>query len=163
MEMARSNKVTLEVSRIIDAPIDRLWAEVGDFNNIAAWHPDVTQSHLEDVAAQPTGSNAGAIRVLTLRNGTVLRERLVALDPNAHRYTYSVLDGQLPLKNHISSLTMRPVDAHRTEVTWSASFVPAGAPPDALADGVRSGVLELGLRGLADRVRQAPGPSTPRQ
>jgi hypothetical protein len=80
----------------------------------------------------------------------------VSIDPQTHRYTYSVLDGQLPMKNHISSVTMRPLDANRTEVTWSASFVPACAPAEALADGVRSGVLELGLQGLADRVRLSP-------
>lgn len=156
MEMPKSDQVTVEASRIIDAPVDRLWAEVADFNNIAAWHPGVLQSHLEDAAAQPAGSKAGVIRALTLRDGTVVRERLVSLDPSAHRYTYSVLDGQLPLKDHVSSVSMRPVDTHRTEVTWTASFVPAGAPPDALADSVRSGVLELGLQGLADCVRQSP-------
>jgi uncharacterized protein YndB with AHSA1/START domain len=158
MDMAKSqpksDKVTLEASRVIDAPVERLWAEVADFNNIAAWHPAVMESHLEDTATYPAG-NAGAIRVLKLRDGSIVRERLVSIDPSAHRYTYSVLDGQLPLKNHISSVAMRPLDAHRTEVTWSASFIPAGAPPNTLADGVRSGVLELGLQGLADRVRQA--------
>ena len=156
METTNRDEVTVEASRIIDAPIDRLWAEVADFNNIAAWHPDVTQSHLENASAGPAGAHAAEIRVLTLRNGTVVRERLVAIDHKGHRYTYSVLDGQLPLKNHISSMAMRPLDAHRTEVTWSASFVPAGAPGDALADGVRSGVLELGLQGLSDRVSKAP-------
>jgi hypothetical protein len=60
----------------------------------------------------------------------------------------------LPLKNHISSVSMRTVDEHHTEVTWKASFEPAGAPADALVEGVRSTVLELGLQGLEERVRQ---------
>ena len=77
------------------------------------------------------------------------------MDPKAHRYEYSVLDGQLPLKEHISSVNMRATDALHTEVIWKASFEPAGAPGEVLADGIRSGVLELGLQGLEDRVREA--------
>src|SRR5215467_102248 len=142
--MSQSELVAVESSQIINTQIERLWAEVANFSNVAAWHPDVTESRLEDGNTGESGNNVGVIRIIKLRNGAVLRERLVAIDPAAHSYTYSVLDGQLPLRNHVSSLTMRAVDANCTEVTWKASFVPAGAPPDALADGVRSGVLELG-------------------
>jgi uncharacterized protein YndB with AHSA1/START domain len=148
------NPVTVEASRIIDAPVERLWAEVANFNNVAAWHPDVTESQLERVDVEANSSKPGDIRVIKLRDGTVLRERLVEIRPETHHYVYSVLDGQLPLKEHISSVTMRVVDAHHTEVTWMATFVPVGAPPNVLAEGVRSGVIELGLRGLADRVRK---------
>jgi hypothetical protein len=56
-------------------------------------------------------------------------------------------------KAHRSSVAMQRLDAGRTEVTWEASFEPVGAPANALAAGVKSGVLELGLQGLADRVR----------
>jgi hypothetical protein len=49
---------------------------------------------------------------------------------------------------------MRTDDEHHTEVTWKASFEPAGAPADALVEGVRSTVLVLGLEGLEERVRQ---------
>jgi hypothetical protein len=151
----QSKRVTVEVLRTINAPIDRLWAEVANFNNLSAWHPDVTESQLQDAGAGATGYNPGEIRIIKLRDGSVLRERLVAIDPEAHRYDYSLLDGQLPLKDHISSLSMRAVDAFRTEVTWKASFEAADAMADILVNGVRSGVLELGLQGLEERVRQA--------
>jgi hypothetical protein len=148
----QSNRITIEASQIVEAPIDRLWAEVSNFGNVAAWHPDVTESHLE---AGATGLHPGDIRAITLRDGTSLRERLVSIEPDSYRYAYSVLDDQLPLKGHLSWVTMQAVGAQRTKVTWTASFEPAGAPADALADGVRSSVLELGLQGLANRVQQA--------
>lgn len=151
----QSNRVSVEASRTINAPIDRLWAEVANFNNVAVWHPDVTESHLWDAGAGTTGYEPGEVRVIRLRNGTVIRERLVRIDPVAHRYEYSVLDGQLPLKNHLSSMSMRAVDDLRTEVSWEASFEPVGAPADVLGEGVRSSVLELGLQGLEERVRLA--------
>jgi uncharacterized membrane protein len=148
-----SDRISVEASRIIHAPVDRLWAKVANFNNLPAWHPDVTESRLEGVGA--TGDKPGDIRALRLRNGTIVRERLIAMDSAAHRYEYSVLDGQLPLKNHLSSMSMRPLDAHTTEVTWKASFEAAGAPADTLAQGVRSNVLELGLQGLEEKVKDA--------
>jgi len=149
----QSKRVSVEASRIINAAVDRLWAEVANFNNVAAWHPDVTERQRE--GAGPGGGKPGDIRVLKLRNGTSVRERLVRIDPEAHRYEYSVLDGQLPLKNHISTMAMRTVDARRTEVTWQASCEPAGIPAEALVEGVRSSVLELGLEGLTQKVLDA--------
>jgi uncharacterized protein YndB with AHSA1/START domain len=146
-----SARVSVSASRTIDAPVERLWAEVANFNNVAKWHPDVTESHLE---ADATGTVAGDVRAIRLRDGTAVRERLLAIDPDRHEYVYSVLDGQLPLKAHRSSVAMLRLDAGRTEVTWEASFEPAGAPADTLAAGVKSGVLELGLQGLADRAHK---------
>jgi uncharacterized protein YndB with AHSA1/START domain len=141
-------RVSVSASRTIDAPIERVWAEVANFNNIAKWHPDVMESRLE---AEATGTVAGNVRAIRLRDGTAVRECLIAIDPDRHEYVYSVLDDQLPLKAHRSSVAMRRLDGGRTEVTWEASFEPVGVPADALAAGVKSGVLELGLRGLADR------------
>jgi hypothetical protein len=106
------------------------------------------ESRLE---AEATGTVAGNVRAIRLRDGTAVRECLIAIDPDRHEYVYSVLDDQLPLKAHRSSVAMRRLDGGRTEVTWEASFEPVGVPADALAAGVKSGVLELGLRGLADR------------
>src|SRR5215470_13204166 len=106
--MSQSEPVTVESSRIINAPIEKLWAEVADFNNLPAWHPDVTESRLEDGNSAGPGNNVEVIRVIRLRNGNVLRERLVAIDHVGHSYIYSAIDGQLPLKDHVSSLSMRP-------------------------------------------------------
>ena len=99
-------------------------------------------------------ANPGDVRSIRLRNGSVIRERLVTIDQVQHQYVYSVLDGQIPVKAHRSSVTMQALNAHQTAVSWEASFEPAGAPADLLAAGVKSGVLELGLRGLADRAHK---------
>lgn len=148
-----SNRVSVEASRIINAPVDRLWAEVANFDKVAAWHPDVAESQWEGAAH--AGGKPGDIRALKLRNGTIVRERLIEMDSATRRYQYSVLDGRLPLKNHLSTMTMRALDPRRTQVTWEASFEPDGISAEALAEGVRSSVLELGLQGLAEKVRDS--------
>jgi hypothetical protein len=34
-----STRVSVGASRTIDSPVDRVWAEVANFNNVAKWHP----------------------------------------------------------------------------------------------------------------------------
>jgi hypothetical protein len=108
------------------------------------------------LATGAQGTDTGDTRTIRLRDGATLKERLIELDDAAHRFTYSVLDGQLPLKAHVSTVTMSPVGTSLTEVRWIASFEPGGAPAAALAQAVREGVLEFGLEGLAQRVREEP-------
>jgi hypothetical protein len=34
-------------SSVIDAPIDRVWARIRDFNGLEVWHPGVVKSEIE--------------------------------------------------------------------------------------------------------------------
>jgi hypothetical protein len=40
-------------STIIDAPIERVWAVLRDFNSHVHWHPVVADSHIEEGLAPP--------------------------------------------------------------------------------------------------------------
>jgi 8-hydroxy-5-deazaflavin:NADPH oxidoreductase len=146
---ADDDRVHVKTSRIIDAPIETLWAKVANFQNVVNWHPDVTESSLLDAA---TGTEPGDKRQIQLRDGTLVREKLLAIDTDLHRYTYSVDDGQLPLRDHMSTVSMLALNDNSTEVIWTASFRPVGIPAADLANGVRSGVIELGLDGLAESI-----------
>src|SRR5262245_48773798 len=66
----------------ISAPVDKVWAIVRDFGNLA-WGgiPGVT---LE-------GEGIGAVRTFTSR-GVTIRERLEALDDLGHTLSYSILE-----------------------------------------------------------------------
>jgi Polyketide cyclase / dehydrase and lipid transport len=64
--------VKVDSSGVIDAPIEKLWDLVSDFNNVGRWHPDVTESRLES----GSGKDAGSVRAIRLRNGMSIRERL---------------------------------------------------------------------------------------
>src|SRR5437899_1162725 len=71
--MTFGRQIDVESSGVIDAPVEVVWSLVRDFNNVARWHPDVVESHLESGA----GSEPGAVRALRLRNGMLIRERLL--------------------------------------------------------------------------------------
>jgi len=46
-------KVT--ISSVIDAPVEKVWARIRDFNGLPGWHPRMVESHIED------GKDAGTL------------------------------------------------------------------------------------------------------
>ena len=84
------------VSTVINAPIERVWRTVADYNGLPSWMPGMKDSTIEP-GKKPT--EIGAVRKLGMA-GTkeVLRERLEALDDKTHTITYSVLEGPLPVR-----------------------------------------------------------------
>jgi carbon monoxide dehydrogenase subunit G len=142
--MAHTRPVHVEHSEIIDAPVEDVWSLVSDFNNVASWHPDVTDSRIE----AGSGKEAGTIRAIHLRDGTPLREELLAISRNDHSYTYSIIESPLPLRNHRSTVRLEPLAHSRTRVTWTAEFDAVDVDPDTLASGVESAVMTAGISGL---------------
>ncbi|MBV9763207.1 MAG: SRPBCC family protein [Acidobacteriaceae bacterium] len=134
----------VESSGQIDAPVDVLWSFVSNFNNIAHWHPDVIASRLES----GTGRDAGSVRNLRLRNGMSIRERLLAISPENHYYKYSVIESPLPMRDHESLVRFTRLNESQTRVTWIAEFSATGGDAEALANGVKAGVMDLGIEGL---------------
>jgi len=139
-------------SAVIDSPIDEVWRHVHDFNNVAAWHPAVAESSIEDAGQ---GDRVGCIRVLRMADGARVRERLTALSDKDHSYSYSVVESPFPIRGHYSTVSFVPVTADgRTFVQWSAEFeVTAGNAQD-VVDGVVQGTMLPGFAGLARVARQ---------
>ena len=142
--MSPGRRVEVESSGIIDAPLERLWDLVSDFSNLAHWHPDVTECRLESGSPR----EAGAVRSMRLRNGISIRERLLAISPQDRFYTYSVIESPLPIGDHESTVRFKSLNSSQTQVKWTAQFMAAEGDAKALADGVKAGVLDLGIEGL---------------
>jgi NADPH:quinone reductase-like Zn-dependent oxidoreductase len=133
-------------SAVIDAPIERVWAVLRDFNSHAAWHPAVAESTIEggDPADQ-----VGCVRRFTLRDGHHIREQLLALSDRDHVSTYCILDATLPMRRYVATVQLKRVtDGERTFWHWQSTFdVPRGRERE-LADLVGRGVYEGGFEGL---------------
>jgi uncharacterized protein YndB with AHSA1/START domain len=81
----------VRVSTTIQAPIDRVWANVRDFATHARWIHGATVKRMEG----GTGTTVGVVRTLEVQ-GMLVVERLTALDDDAHRMAYEIV-GDLPL------------------------------------------------------------------
>jgi NADPH:quinone reductase-like Zn-dependent oxidoreductase len=144
-------------SAVIDAPIERVWGVLRDFNSHTAWHPVVAESEIEN--GEPS-DQVGCVRRFTLRDGNRIREQLLALSDRDHISTYCILDASVPLRRYVATLQLKRVtDGERTFWHWQSTF---DAPPGRereLADMVGAGVYDggfAGLRAYLGRTRHAP-------
>jgi NADPH:quinone reductase-like Zn-dependent oxidoreductase/uncharacterized protein YndB with AHSA1/START domain len=133
-------------STVIDAPVERVWAVLRDFNSHDQWHAVVDRSRIEN---GESSAQVGCVRNFTLEDGNHIREQLLALSDTEYRSTYTILDATVPLLNYVATVTLKPVtDGNRTFWHWESRF---GTPPGRereLRDMVAQGVYEAGFENL---------------
>lgn len=136
-------------SRDIPAPPAAVWALVGEFCAIELWHPQVERCILsrED---DDDGIRA-QIRGLVTKGGLgTIVEVETARDEAAMSYSYSFIQGPLPVRAYNATLAVRPNGAGAT-VIWTATFDAEGMT-DAEAVKDITGVYDAGLAGIAREV-----------
>lgn len=143
-------KVTKTVR--IDAPPAAVWDVVKDFGNMQVWHPAVEK----DVAQ---GGNAvGATRVLTLKGGGEIQEKLEKYSEEGMSFTYRITEVNidvLPVANYTSTVTVTAGAGGGSDVEWRGAFYRGymlNDPPDKYNDesarNAVAGVYEAGLNNL---------------
>ena len=134
------------VSSIINAPADKVWERVRDFNGMPKWHPRIRDSRIED--ALPA-DKVGCIRNFHLQNGDSIREQLLGLSDYDMFYSYAILEGPMPLEDYISTLRLTPVtDGERCFIEWSAEFSCDPTDETDLVDGIGGNVFQAGFDAL---------------
>jgi len=133
-------------SAVIDAPIDRVWAVLRDFNSHSAWHPAVGDSRIE---RNEPADQVGCVRNFFLKDGNHIREQLLALSDREHISTYCILDATLPMRNYVATVQLKRItDGERTFWHWESTFdVPKGRERE-FEQLVGGGVYEGGFAGL---------------
>ena len=112
--------VKVERSTVIEAPVDRVWQVLRDFNGHDRWHPAVRESRIED---RRPGDAIGAVRRFRLADGTVLRERLLTLSDIERTFSCCLLDTPIPLLNYVAHVALhRVTDGECTFWRWTSEF-----------------------------------------
>ncbi len=150
----------------VDAPAAKVWDLVKNYDDMS-WHPAI-----KSVKGDGT-NNKGAIRTLTLANGTITEE-LKAYDAAKFSYKYKITDmsstgtikhaGQdeplpvLPVGNYAAELSVTDKGG-KAEIEWVATYYRAyvnNNPPAELneeaADKAVTNVLKSGLEAIAKKV-----------
>jgi len=139
-------------SSVIDAPAERVWAQIRDFNGLPVWHPLIADSNIE--GGDPP-DRVGCVRNFNLVDGGNIRERLLALSDFDFLCTYSILESPMGVENYVSTLKLTPVtDGDRTFAEWSAEFDCAPEREQELAEQIGQGVFQRGLEALDERLAQ---------
>jgi NADPH:quinone reductase len=146
-------------STVIDAPIERVWAVLRDFNSHDQWHAAVDASRIE---GSERSDQVGCVRSFTLKDGNRIREQLLTLDDREHKSTYCIVEATVPLQRYVANVTLKPVtDGNRTYWHWESSFATPPGMERELHDLVASGVYEAGFANLRQHLAQG-GDRAPR-
>jgi ribosome-associated toxin RatA of RatAB toxin-antitoxin module len=135
-------------SGVVPADADEVWQLVRDFDGLPGWHPGIGASEL----TSGTAAEVGVVRRLTLGDGGIVVERLVALDDGARSYTYEILEGPFAVRRYLSTIRVAPVtDSGQAFVEWWSEY-DADAGDETELDAVFSnGVYAAGIAGLRAR------------
>lgn len=134
------------VSTVINAEASAVWDRIRDFNAMPKWHPRIRDSRIED--ALPS-DKIGAIRNFHLQSGDMIREQLVGMSDYDLFFSYTMLEGPMPLSNYMSTLRLTPItDGGRCFAEWSAEFDCDPADASDLQNGIGTNVFQGGFDAL---------------
>jgi len=145
------------VSSLIEASVEDVWRHIRDFNGLPKWHPGIAESSIEQ---QQAGDQVGCVRNFRLKDGGVIRERLLALSDVDRACTYAILESPMGVEDYVATLKLTHVtDGNHTFAEWSAEF---RCPPErerALIDTIGQGVFQSGFSALKTHFRQGSAPT----
>jgi hypothetical protein len=138
----------------INAPADKVWAAVGNFQDMG-WHPAI-------VKTEGTGGNdAGATRTLTLKSGGQIYEKLVKYNAETRSLQYEITEVDLkvlPVTTYESWITVTDAGG-KSMVEWKGKFYRGfvnNDPPPELSDEAAvaavTGVYKDGLAALKQKL-----------
>jgi mxaD protein len=148
---AAAPRLTVSKTVTIDASAGKVWHMVRDFNALNTWHPALAT----DEIVEGKNNTVGAVRLLTLKGGGTIKEKLLAFDPAGRSFKYAILEGVLPVSDYTSTLMVKSAGKNKSSVTWSGHFKrknvgdnPADNENDKTAKDTISGVYQAGLDNL---------------
>ena len=135
------------VSAVIDAPVEKVWAQVRDFNNMPDWHPKFSRSHIE---GNLPSDRVGCVRRFTRKSdGGQLREQLLSLADDTRLLTYNILLSPMPVANYMAGMRFTPITmGGSTFAEWWAVFDVTSGPPQVTADDIGDNVFVAGFAAI---------------
>ncbi|MET8312370.1 SRPBCC family protein [Micromonospora sp. NPDC005173] len=124
---------TVCVEVTIDIPAQRVWEAVAD---VGAVHRRLLPGRVADAQIE------GDVRILTMPDGSRVRELILAIDHTIRRMAYTVTEGQrLPLTYHHAAFQVFD-DGDHSRLVWLTDVLPH-AMIDAVRGRVERGIEEM--------------------
>jgi hypothetical protein len=147
-------KVTETVE--INAPADKVWAVVGNFQDMG-WHPAFKKT-------EGTGGNdAGATRTLTVESGGQIHEKLTKYSAEGKTLSYEITEVDVkvvPVTNYSAHITVTPV-GDKSKVEWKGAFyrgyVNNDPPPELSDEAAVKAITDVYQSGLAALKKKLEG------
>ena len=134
-----------------DASASKVWNATKDFDGLAKWHPALAS----DEIVEGTNNTVGAVRVLTLKGGGTIKEKLLAFSAANHSFKYAIVESVLPVSDYSSTFVVKSLGKGKSSVTWSGRYKrknvgdnPGEKENDKTATDTIDGVYQSGLDNL---------------
>ena len=127
----------------IGASADRVWGEIGAFNNLTVI--------MAGTIARSTLDKKGVVRTLEVEGmpGT-LDETLLKYDSATRVQSYAITadpDDMVPFEDYTSTICVEPISSQRCSVEWSSRFVPKEGRTEAECIEFVEGIYRTGIAG----------------
>lgn len=97
-------------SRVIRAPVEKVWGVMRDFAGMGAWHEDISKMHMLGGARS---DKVSGIRDFYFGEGH-LNEELLHLCDRTRSFSYRITKCEIPWINYVSGPRLWPVTANNT-------------------------------------------------
>ena len=122
------------MSKEVASAPDVLWEKIGDFLGLDKWVTGIPPMDSE---------KDGKVRRIGSGDNAVVEE---LVDEGERSYSYRILQGPLPVKDYVSTLSVAP-SAEGSLVEWKSTFEPDGVPEEQ-AVMIIQGIYSAGLANL---------------
>ena len=115
-------------SRVIKAPVEKVWGMMRDFAGMGAWHEDITRMHM---LQGMRSDKVSGVRDFYFGAGH-LNEELLHLCDRTRSFSYRITKCEIPWLNYVSGPRLWPVTAgNSTFAVWTGDW--DASPQDDLA------------------------------
>jgi mxaD protein len=149
--LAAAPPLTTSKTITIDASAGKVWNAAKDFNGLNTWHPAVAT----DEIVEGKNNTVGAVRLLTLKGGGTIKEKLLVFNSAGRTFKYAILEGVVPVSDYTSTFAVKSIGKDKSSVTWSGHFKrknigdnPAANENDKTAVDTVGGIYQGGLDNL---------------
>jgi uncharacterized protein YndB with AHSA1/START domain len=106
-------------SRVIKAPVEKVWGVMRDFAGMGAWHDEITKMHMLKGARS---DKVSGIRDFYFGEGH-LHEELLHLSDLERSFSYRITECEIPWLNYVSGPRLWPVTANNTTFgVWTGDW-----------------------------------------
>jgi hypothetical protein len=106
---------TIHKEIFIEVTPEQVWSAVRD---VGAVHRRLVPGYTVDTHLD------GDYRILTQSNGVMVRELIVAVDDDARRMAYAVVEGRMPLVHHHASFQVFSEGDSNSRLVWITDVLP---------------------------------------
>ncbi len=135
-------------SIIIDASIEKVWSQMGEFNGMPTWHPSIVESTLLAADDQHYCGDIPVRRLVTPDGAVIIEELLEIVDEeNVKSIKYGILESPMPITQYVSLLSIKRVseDSTKTYCEWTSTF---NSDVPAMVASIGDNVYVVGLTNL---------------